>query len=122
MNVKTGWVLALLALSGCGSGDARYVGPVVTNEGACGLGFDGAGNASATLIVRKDEASFYPSSGSQSLLGHMSAAGHVLTSSTAAGADRKPFVQVFEGDVAGDRVVGKFATPRCRAAVEMTRR
>ena len=122
MNVKIGLFVALLGLVGCGSGDARYVGPVVTNEGACGLGFDGAGHASATLIVRKDEASFFPSSGAQSLPGHVSEAGHVQTGSTAAGADRKPFVQVFEGDVAGDRVTGKFATPRCRASVEMTRR
>ena len=122
MNVKMGWVLALLGLAGCGSGDARYVGPVVTDQGSCGLGFDGAGHASATLIVRQDEASFFPSSGTQSLLGHVTGAGHVSTGSTATGADRKPFVQVFEGDVAGNRVTGKFATPRCRASVQMTRR
>ena len=122
MNVKVGWVVAILGLSGCGSGDARYVGPMVTDQGSCGLGFDAAGHAAATLIVRKDEASFFPSSGTQSLLGHVDPAGHVRTGSSAAGADRKPFVQAFEGDVVGDKVTGKFATPRCRASVEMTRR
>ena len=122
VNVKLGWVVALLGLAGCGSGDARYVGPVATDQGSCGLGFDAAGRASATLIVRQDEATFYPSSGAQSLLGHVTNVGHVATSSTTTGADRKPFLQVFEGDVAGDRVSGKFATPRCRASVELTRR
>ena len=104
--------LALLALAGCGPGDQRYVGPVTTDQGACGLGFDDQGRAEATLLVRGDQARFLPTSGTQTLAGHVDAAGHVMAGSTLPGADRKPFVQVFEGEVKAGHVTGKFATPR----------
>ena len=114
--------MVLLGLAGCGAGDVRYVGPVTTDQGACGLGFDGQGHAEATLLVRGAQASFLPTSGVQVLSGRVTGAGHVVAGSSEPGADRKPFVQAFEGDVAGQHVTGKFATPRCRASVAMERR
>ncbi len=122
MDVRIGLGVALLGLAGCGASDMRFVGPVTTEQGACGLGFDPAGHAEATLLVRGADAVFLPTSGTTSLSGHVNDAGHVLAGSSAAGADRKAFVQVFDGDVAGRRVTGKFATPRCRATVVMERR
>ena len=88
----------------------------------CGTGFDAGGKAAATLIVQGNDAQFAPSDGVTVLKGHISPAGHVAAASTTDGADHKPFQQVFEGDRTGDRVTGRFASPRCRAAVVLSLR
>jgi hypothetical protein len=116
--------LGLLAttLAGCGAaGDGRYAGHLVTTQGDCGLGFDSQGNATATLTLRGSEAQFAPTDGVTVLPGHVDGAGHVLAGSNATGADKKPFPQVFDGSRAGEHVHGTFATPRCRASVELAR-
>ncbi len=116
--------LGLLAttLASCGvASDGRYAGRVVTTQGDCGLGFDPQGNATATLTLRGGEAQFSPTDGVAVLPGHVDGAGHVLAGSNATGADKKPFPQVFDGSRAGERVHGTFATPRCRASVDLTR-
>ena len=121
MDVKIVWV-ALLMLSGCGAGDERFTGTVTTERGQCGPGFDDQGKATATLMVRGKKVEFAPSNGVVLLNGNVDDAGHVRAGDSAPGADKKPFMQVFEGDRKGDEVVGRFATPRCRATVALNRR
>ena len=120
-RVLLGCLLAA-SVAGCGVGDVRYAGPVSVTQGVCGQGFDAQGRASATLVVRGPEVRYAPSDGVTVLDGHVTDAGHVLAGSTVAGADKKPFVTVFEGDRKDDRVHGTYATPRCRATVDLTRR
>jgi hypothetical protein len=114
--------LLTTSLVSCGPpSDGRYAGHVVTSQGDCGLGFDPQGTATATLILRGGEAQFAPTDGVAVLPGHIEGAGHVLAGSNAIGADKKPFPQVFDGSLTGERVHGTFATPRCRASVDLTR-
>ena len=110
-----------LGVAGCGSEASRFVGVAAATQGACGLGFDAQGKATATLMVRGGDVQFVPSDGVTVLPGHVDAAGHVAAGSNAPGADKKPFPQVFEGERTGDTVKGVFATPRCRAGVELKR-
>ena len=115
--------MAVAAVTACGAaGDGRYVGVALTSQGSCGSGFDGAGKAAATLLMRGNEVRFTPSDGVVVLEGKMDSNGHVLAQGSAAGADRTPFLQAFEGDRDGSRIKGQFASPRCRASVELTRR
>ena len=117
-----GCVLAIgVALSACTT-SSRYAGTVTTQAGSCGLGFDSAGRANATLLVHGDDIQFLPTDGVTVLPGHVDGAGHMLAGSNAPGADRKPFQQVFEGDRDGDAVTGRFASPRCRAMVALSRK
>ncbi len=113
--------VVLVLLSGCAGGGDRFAGTLTTDQGACGPGFDSAGKATSSLVIRAGKVQFAPSDGVLVLDGQENTAGHVTASSNAIGADRKPFPQVFEGDRTGDRITGKFATPRCRASVVMTR-
>ena len=87
----------------------------MTEQGVCGSGFD-AGKAPATLIVHGGDVQFAPSDGVTVITGHITATGHVVATGVTDGADHKPFQQVFEGDRTGDRVTGRFASPRCRAS------
>ncbi|WP_158746065.1 hypothetical protein [Acidisphaera sp. L21] len=112
---------AVLVVCGC-SGTERYVGSVTTEQGACGPGFDAGGKANAVLTVRGKAVQFAPTDGVILLTGDMTDAGHVVVQNSAPGADRKLFQQVFEGDRKGDAVTGRFATPRCRANVVLSRR
>ncbi len=122
LNMKAATMLLLLLSACTASGDGRFVGPLTTDQGACGLGFDDQGKATATLLLRGEAAKFAPTTGVLVLSGHVNGAGHVLAGNNTPGADRKPFPQVFEGERTGNQVVGRFATPRCRAAVTLTRR
>jgi hypothetical protein len=115
--------LVLVGLAGCvAASDGTYVGVVSTELGACGPGFDSRGKTTATLVLHGADVQFAPQDGVIVLNGHMDAAGHVIATNTAPGMDHKPFQQVFEGDRNGDQVVGRFASPRCRATVQLTRR
>ncbi len=109
-------------LAGCSGGMTRYSGLATVQQGDCGTGFDATGKASATLLVDGGDVQFAPTDGVTVLAGHVTESGHMLATSTTAGADHKPFQQVFEGDRTGDKVVGRFASPRCRAAVALTLR
>ena len=120
-NVMAVILIVILAAACAGEPNARYLGTVTTTQGDCGLGFDANGTARATLMVRGTEVQFVPSDGVTVLPGHMDAGGHVAAGSSAVGADKKPFTQVFEGDRKGEAVQGVFATPRCRAAVALRR-
>ena len=114
-------LLALL-LAGCGGGaSGRYVGNLTTAQGNCGVGVDPQGKATATLMIRGKDVEFAPTDGVVVLPGHVNGAGHVLAGSNATGADKKPFPQVFEGERDGERVRGTFATPLCRASVDLSR-
>lgn len=115
--------LALADIAACGSaGDGRYVGVASTEQGSCGLGFDEAGKAASTLLIRGNEVKFAPSDGVVVLEGRVDHGGHVLAQGTTIGADHKLFLQVFEGDQHGSQIKGQFASPRCRVSVELTRR
>ncbi len=114
------WSLVVVVPAGCAEPDGtRFVGMVTTSQGSCGLGFVD-GKATATLMVRGADVAFAPSDGVTVLPGHVTGE-HVVAGSSSVGADKKPFVQVFEGDRKGDEVSGVFATPRCRAAVALRR-
>jgi hypothetical protein len=113
-------VLVIAALAGCGPLQQRYAGPITVTQGDCGTAFH-SGTTAADLSVRGKEALFAPNEGVVVLSGNVNDAGHVATQSNAPGADKKPFLQVFEGDVHGDHVTGVFATPRCRATVDLKR-
>jgi hypothetical protein len=95
---------------------------LTTDQGACGPGFDAAGKATASLVLKGSDVQFAPSDGVLVLPGQVNASGHVVASLNAMGADHKPFPQAFEGDQTGDVITGRFATPRCRASVVLTRR
>ncbi len=112
---------SLIGLAGCtGSRDGRYVGSVVTETGLCGLASNG-GHADGFLTIRGDEVLFAPDQGVVTLNGRIDAAGHMKASLTQAGIDHKPFPMVFEGDVQNARITGRYATPRCRATVQLDR-
>ncbi len=112
----------MVAVAACAGGSQRYAGTLAAGQGACGAGFDAGGKAAATLMIHGNDVQFAPSDGVTVLTGHVTDAGHVVASSVTDGADHKPFQQVFEGDRSGDRVVGRFASPRCRAAAVLTLR
>ncbi len=121
-RVKVCLVVAVVALAGCADPSTRYTGTLTTQQGACGTGFGPDGTSAATLVVRGADVQFAPSDGVTVLTGHASDKGHVVAESVTSGADHKPFQQVFEGDRDGDRVAGRFASPRCRASVVLTRK
>ena len=112
--------LALSVLAGCAGDtrDRRYAGTVDAVEGVCGL-VPGGTHLLGSLQIRGDSVQFAPDSGVLILPGHIDAAGHVTASATMPGADHKPFLLAFEGDLHGDLVEGRYATPRCRAAVRL---
>jgi hypothetical protein len=114
--------LLVLGLAGCNANDGLYTGIMSTDQGACGPGFDDKGKAPSTLLLRSGQAQFSPVDGVEVLSGQVNDAGHVIASATTPGADRKPFQQVFEGDRHDRTVTGRYATPRCRATVTLTRR
>ena len=112
----------LLALSACSSGrDGRYFGTLSTQTGTCGLSATASGQLDGSLMIRGDDVVFAPEQGVVVLQGRINAAGHVVAASSPLGADHKPFTMVFEGDLHGDKVTGRYATPRCRASVALTR-
>ena len=117
------WV-GVLMLAGCVAGAQareRYAGPVVVTAGICGLSASGAKQMEGYLMVRGDEVQFAPDAGVTVLRGKIDGAGHVTASATTPGADHKPFLMVFEGDLRAGRVEGHYATPRCRATVQLDR-
>ncbi len=122
MNVK--WAVCLVTgLASCAvSTDGRYAGLLTTQQGLCGTAEDSHGQSPASLSLSGKVAQFEPEDGVVILEGHVDSAGHVIAQSNAPGADHKPFLEVFEGDVTGGHVLGHFATPRCRADVTLTRR
>ncbi len=124
MNVKSAIVLVtgLAGLAGCAPGrSASYVGVLADQQGYCGAAENSHGITPATLSIRGHTVQFEPESGVINLDGQIDSAGHVLAESNTPGADHKPFLQVFEGDLAGNSVTGRFATPRCRATVTLKR-
>jgi len=114
--------LTLVLLAGCAGAarDGRYAGTVDAEEGLCGL-VSGGAHLQGSLQIQGDGVLFAPDSGVLILPGHVDAAGHVTASATMPGADHKPFLMVFEGDLHGDQIEGHYATPRCRAAVRLHR-
>jgi len=117
-----GSALLLLALAGCALGgpDGRYAGPVDVEQGMCGPAAGGQ-HMVGSLQIRGEEAIFAPDQGVLLLRGQIDKSGHVTASTTTPGADHKPFLMVFEGDVRGKHVEGRYATPRCRATVRLDR-
>ena len=119
---KTPWAwMAVALLTGCtatGNRDGRYAGAVDADAGVCGAT---KSHGNATLLLRGQDAMFAPDDGVLVLHGRVDAAGHVTASATAPGVDHKPFAMVLEGDVRDGRVSGRYATPRCRAAVSLDR-
>ncbi len=122
VNVKSA-IAVLIGLAGCTAPtDGTYFGTLKTQQGLCSTSEDTLGNAPATLNLRGNNAQFEPEDGVIVLGGQMNNAGHVLAQSNAPGADHKPFPQIFEGDLVGDQISGRFASPRCRATITLKRR
>jgi hypothetical protein len=117
-----GLAMLLLALAGCagGLGAGRYAGPVDAEEGICGP-VAGGKHLVGSLLIRRSEVIFAPDGGVLELRGHIDGAGHVTASTTTPGIDHKPFLMVFEGDLHGDTVEGRYATPQCRATARLQR-
>jgi hypothetical protein len=122
------YACALLAVSACASGspdpsdrDGRYIGTLSTQSGICGLSVSPDGKFEGVLTVRGGEVLFAPEEGVVVLPGRIDAAGHVTAAESPIGADHKPFTMVFEGDLHGNKVTGRYATPRCRASAVLTR-
>ncbi len=105
-------------LSGCGgvglSRETRYNGPVAP-DGACGTASQG------TLSVRGNEFVFLPSDGVILIRGTVGADGAVAGTFTTTGADHKPYVMSFSGNIGGDHVTGRYVTPRCAFSVSLDR-
>ena len=121
--VSIGAIFALmLGLAGCiasGRND-RYAGAVEVEEGVCGP-VNGGAHLVGSLQIRGDQALFAPDEGVVLLQGRIDATGHVTASTTAPGPDHKAFTMVFEGDLRGNTVEGRYATPHCRATVRLHR-
>ncbi len=122
MNVNPIIFLSVGLVSCSSTTNGRYVGDLSVEQGSCSSQPANAGHIAATLVLRGDKAEFAPDDGVAVLTGQIDSAGHLLVSSNAPGADHKPFREVFEGDRTGDKIRGKFATPLCRATVELSRR
>ncbi len=122
---RAAYVLAaciLFGLSACAGGpDGRYFGHMTTQTGICGLSATPDGRIEASLTIRGGDVLFAPEQGVVALQGRIDASGHIVAANTQPGADRKPFAMIFEGDLRGDTITGRYATPRCRAAVTLTR-
>ena len=117
MNVNRA-ILIVIGLAGCATtAVGTYVGPLAIEQGVCG-----PGQATASLNRRGNNVQFAPNNGVVVLQGEINGAGHVLAQSRTLGADHKPFTQVFEGQLAGDHITGRYATPTCRATVTLVRR
>ena len=111
-------ILILIGLTGCAAtAIGTYVGPLAVEQGVCG-----PDQATASLNLRGSNVQFAPNNGVVVLQGEVDNAGHVLAQSQTLGADHKPSSQVFEGQLAGDHITGRYATPRCRATVTLVRR
>ena len=110
------------ALGGCASNRQElFTGPVVAESGICGPSASNTGVMQGSLSIRQNSVVFAPEQGVVTLPGKRDLSGHVVAGQTLAGADHKPFPMAFEGDVQGDKAVGVYATPRCRAKVEFRR-
>lgn len=115
--MRLGWLgVAAVLLAGCGGGTERYAGRMVP-EAPSALCREGR----AMLQVRSGQAVFVPDERALVLEGEVGADGAVRAGRETAGADRRPFAQVFEGRIEGDRATGVYGTPRCRHRVEMSR-
>ncbi len=117
------WWGAMLVLTSCANDDprsGRYAGPVDAVQGVCGLA-SGGSHSVASLQIQGDSVLFTPASGVLNLKGHVDEFGHLTASTTTPGVDHKPFLMVFEGDLRGDQIEGRYATPLCRATVRLRR-
>jgi hypothetical protein len=115
-----GVIALVVLLSGCAAAtrNGRYAGVVDTEEGVCSPASGGT-SSQGSLQIRGDEVLFAPDGGVLILRGHVDGAGHLIASATTPGADHKPYQMLFEGDLRGDQVAGRYATPRCRATVRL---
>lgn len=113
---------ALLAvlLAGCGEAtDGRYVGTLA------GEGPSPCPPTRAVLLLRGTEARFVPDEGVIVLDGTLAPGGVIAAAAdrpgvrTDASGKRQPFRLGFEGRLENGRVHGAYATPRCRATVEL---
>jgi hypothetical protein len=119
---RFGALLLAVILGSCAADgrNDRYAGQVDAEQGVCGP--IGAGqHMVASLQIRGDQVLFAPDEGVVLLQGRIDVAGHVTASLDAPGADHKPFPMVFEGSLHGMMIDGRYATPRCRAKVQLHR-
>jgi hypothetical protein len=116
------WPPAIAALSltmvafaaGCAAGRPdHFAGLLQPQTGTC----DPPGLAE--LILHDTHVLFTPHEGIISLTGVLAADGSIRASVTASGMDHTPYRQTFVGNLAGDRVIGTYITPRCRYLVNL---
>ena len=110
---------ALLALSACiptpTGANGRWIGPLMPIAGTC----DAA--SQAVLLVSPKQATFSPNTGTLLLRGHADPVGHITADLRTVGMNHQPYVLYFNGVLEGDRIVGTYLTPRCRASVALAR-
>jgi hypothetical protein len=96
----------------------------------------GCGDTPATLVTGPEHFSFTPSDGVLVVTGEVSPDGRFAGSLTIGAASpdkpsdskggvekkKEPFVLRVEGQVSGDAASGSYATPRCQATFQLTRR
>lgn len=114
------FLATLLALAACAAppADGRWVGTITPEPGSAPApGCRGTGRS--VLTVHGTQATFLPDESSVVLSGDATPDGHVRASRTSLGADKKPYVMLFEGQVTGTTLTGTYAAPRCRAKVDM---
>lgn len=70
----------------------------------------------ALLSVGRGQAVFVRDDSAQVLRGTATPGGQVAARVETQGADKKPFVQTFTGQVQGDSATGTYTSPRCTAA------
>ena len=110
----------LLALAACAAtpAEGRWTGTITPEPGSAPAPGCRAA-ARSVLTVRGTVATFVPDETTIILSGEATPDGHVRTSRTTTGADKKPYVLVFEGQVTGNTLTGTYAAPRCRAQVDL---
>ena len=108
-------LLCLLPLTACTGLQRTHVfaGPQRPVAGAC----DPA--TRATLTRRGNAITVSPADGTLTLAGTITGTS-LAAGATLIGADKKPYPVTFNGQLAGARIEGTLATPRCRYALTLT--
>lgn len=107
-------LLPLLLLSGCGAN--MFNGAVYRGAATgCGEKQDGA------LTLGSHHFAYAPNQGAIVIEGAVDKSGKLSGSYKAIGADHKPYVQSFQGQLAGDTISGTLTKPGCQAVVVLTK-
>lgn len=108
------FLLPLVLLSACSLG--MFNGAVYRGAATgCGEKQDGA------LTLGRHHFAYAPSGGVIVIEGTVDKSGKLAGSYKGAGADNKPYVESFEGQLSGDTISGTLTKPGCQAVVVLTK-